>query len=499
MPVSETHEIVVVGGGVAGCFAAATAADRGADVVQLERKSEAEAGHIACGDAIKSPTDPEKYPGPIDMASIAADEDVLIDGNIEQIEWWDEELGVKKVLPYRGTSNVIDRYAFGQHLLEQTRALGVDQHFDTVVNGVVQGEQVEGVRAVRDGEKIVYEADLVIDAGGSLSSVMADVDFGALAAEPECTFERPHYQQFGAAYREVIETPAPVPYENALVGKPLEEMGYVWYFPRTATEINVGLGFQMNKEPIALVDRLREDLAGRPEYRGAELGEVNGASDKLGAALALRRPLDSMVAPGYITVGCNAGVTHPISGKGIRGAAVTGYSAGKHGAAAVHGDEDGFLSEADLWAHNHYVYAVHGLGTRIASKDPYNVAASKAGMENVRAAVALLPVTELSAVVSSEDASFGVRDAARLAKGVARNALDLSRDGGFDLLDTTKRDVVETLVDFARTRRYADKLAELYARYPADRDDFFEWRDARDALDDELNELLGVPDRQRKY
>jgi len=33
---SETYDIVVVGGGVAGCFAAATAADQGADVVQLQ-------------------------------------------------------------------------------------------------------------------------------------------------------------------------------------------------------------------------------------------------------------------------------------------------------------------------------------------------------------------------------------------------------------------------------------------------------------------------------
>ena len=499
MPVSETREIVVVGGGVGGCFAAATAADRGADVVQLERKSEEEAGHIACGDAMKSPTDPKKYPGPIDMASIAAADDVLIDGNVEQIEWWDEELDVKKVLPYEGTSNVIDRYEFGQRLLEQTAEIGVEQRFDTVVNGVVQDRQVEGVRAVRDGDAVTYRADLVIDAGGALSSVMADVDFDALDAQPETSFEKPHYRQFGAAYREVIETSADVPYANALVGKPLEEMGYIWYFPRTAREINVGLGFQMNKEPIELVDRLTDDIEGRPEFRGAELDVVNGTENKLGAALALRRPLDSMVAPGYITVGCNAGTTHPISGKGIRGAAVTGYSAGKHGAAAVHDDEDGFISEADLWAHNRFVYVDHGLGTRIASKDPYNVAASKAGMENVRAAVALLPAEELSAVVSSEGDSFGVRDAVHLAKGVARNALELSGDGGFDRLDTTKREVVRTLLDFAWTRRHADKLERLYRNYPAERGEFFEWRDARDALDDELNERLEIPDDRRKY
>jgi len=496
---SESYEIVVVGGGVAGCFAAATAADRGADIVQIERKSESEAGHIACGDAMKSPTDPDLYPGPIDMTAIAATDDVLIDGNIDQIEWWDEDIGVKKVLPYDSGSNVVDRYEFGRELLRQTATLGVDQEFNTVVNGVVQGEQVEGVEAVRDGRPVTYHADLVIDGGGSLSTVMAAVDFDELAAAPEATFEEPQYRQFGSAYREVLVTPEDVPYDNALVGKPLEELGYVWYFPRTAREINVGLGFQMTEEPVELVDRLREDIRDRPEYQGAEHAEVDGTADKLGAALGLRRPLDSMVAPGYITVGCNAGATHPISGKGIRGAAVTGFSAGKHGARAVREDEDGFVSEADLWPHNYFVYVEHGLGTRIASKDPYNVAAANAGMENVRAAVALLPETEIADVVSSAEDSFGVTNAVELVSGVLRNAVDLYRNDVFEQLDTSKRAVLATLGDFVQTRIYADRLERHYANYPETREEFFEWRDERDALDDALDEQIGIPARDSKY
>ncbi|WP_430505911.1 FAD-binding protein [Haloparvum sp. PAK95] len=496
---SEDYDIVVVGGGIAGCFAAATAADAGADVVQLERKSAQQAGHIACGDAIKAPTDSKKYPGPIDMEAIAADDDVLVDGNIDQIEWWDEEIGVKKVLPYDGHSNVIDRYEFGQRLIHQTGDLGVEQHFNTVVNGVIQDDQVEGVEAVREGEPVEYHADLLIDAGGSLSSVMSQVDFDDLAAEPEVSFEEPHFTQFGSAYREILETQEPVEYDNALVGKPLEEMGYIWYFPRQDTQINVGLGFQMMEDPIALADRLKDDLEGRPEYEGAEFHEVNGEKDKLGAALGLRRPLDSMVAPGYITVGCNAGTTHPISGKGIRGAAVTGYSAGKHGAEAVASDEDDFISEEDLWAHNHYVFVEHGLGTRVASKDPYNVAAANAGMDDVRAAVALLPEAEISDVVSSEEDSFGIGDAVSLIAGVTRNAVGLAKSDVFETLDTTKRDVAETLVDFVKTRRYADQLEETYSNYPDSREDFFDWQAERDALDDALNEQLGVPDSRRKY
>ena len=70
----------------------------------------------------------------------------------------------------------------------------MDQRFDTVVNGVIQDGQVAAVKAVRDAEPVEYRADLVIDAGGSLSNVMAAVDFDALDARPETSFEEPHYQ-----------------------------------------------------------------------------------------------------------------------------------------------------------------------------------------------------------------------------------------------------------------------------------------------------------------
>ncbi|WP_121821912.1 FAD-binding protein [Halostella salina] len=46
---AATYDIVVVGGGTAGCFAAATAADRGVGHAPLERNV-GEADHVAFGD-----------------------------------------------------------------------------------------------------------------------------------------------------------------------------------------------------------------------------------------------------------------------------------------------------------------------------------------------------------------------------------------------------------------------------------------------------------------
>ena len=57
------HDVAIVGAGTAGCYAAATIAEAGYDVVIVERKDESEAGHIACGDALKGANNfPESIP-----------------------------------------------------------------------------------------------------------------------------------------------------------------------------------------------------------------------------------------------------------------------------------------------------------------------------------------------------------------------------------------------------------------------------------------------------
>ena len=490
------YEVVVVGGGIAGSFAAATAAAEGAEVLQVERKPRGRAGHIACGDAIKSPRDPENYPGPIDMEGICADESVLADGEIDQIEWWDHELGERTVLPYAEHSNVIDRYEFGQHLLDQVADLGADQHYDTVVQDVVQNGQVNGIEATRDGDRVTYEADVVVDTAGAQSILQDMVAFEALSAVEEVTFEKPHYTQFGSAYREIIETEEPVDFENAIIGKPLEQLGYVWYFPRTPTTINAGLGFQMNQTPIPLADRLRQDMESEPALPDAAVAERFGTTNKLGSSIALRRPLDSMVAPGYLAAGGAAATTHPLSGKGIRGAAISGYSAGAHAAEAVHA---GDTSEASLWGHNHYLYVQHGEGAKLASRDAYNVAAGSQSIGVLRLVAALLPQDEIKSMVGTESKIDGIGDALSVAAGAVRNLVDHYRSDSFERLSVSNGDLYEVLRGVWTARSYVDRYETHYDAYPLTRGGFSQWRDDRDRLDQAYYDDIGLADADRKY
>ncbi|AFZ74235.1 NAD(P)/FAD-dependent oxidoreductase [Natronobacterium gregoryi] len=494
--VRNQHDVVVVGGGVAGCFAAATAAVEGVDVVQLERKSRQKGGFIACGDAMKSPRDPSNYPGPIDMDAIASDEAVLVDSNIDRIEFWDDAVGVRKVLPYEDGSNVVDRYEFGQRLLEQAADLGVEQHYDTVVNEVVQNGRVTGVKAIRDGEPVTYGCDVLIDAAGAQSILQDMVGFESLDTPGDPTFEVPQYTHFGSAYREIIETDEPVEYHDAIVGKPLEELGYIWYFPRTPTEINVGLGFQMNKEPIPLVDRLRRDVETRPEYQKAAVAEKFDGKNKLGSAIALRRPLDSMVAPGYLAAGGAAGTTHPITGKGIRGAAYSGYSAGR---AAVEAIEDGDFSEHGLWEHNRWLYREHGEAAKLASWDAYNVAANSIDVNVLRALTALLPEKEIRGIVGTSTEVDDLKSKLFVGAGLARNALSEFRAGTFDTLGVSKSELYDAIRSVGQTRDHVTAYERQYEAYPEDRSGFESWLSDRNRIDRDFYDALDLSTDEQKY
>jgi electron-transferring-flavoprotein dehydrogenase len=142
---TETYDIVVVGGGTAGCFAAATAREEGLDVALLERKSETEAGHIACGDAIKGKS---TFPNVIDRDYLR--EESFTNENIQRAMFLNPK-GDNYDIPFKGESGaVVDRKRYGEVLLEEADRLGTNVHYDTVVNDVIQNGRVKGVEAIRD-------------------------------------------------------------------------------------------------------------------------------------------------------------------------------------------------------------------------------------------------------------------------------------------------------------------------------------------------------------
>ncbi|EMA45529.1 geranylgeranyl reductase family protein [Halobiforma nitratireducens] len=450
---TDARDVVVVGGGTAGCFAAATAATEGLDVVLLERKPEAEAGRIACGDAIKGKS---TFPDVIDRERLKAES--FTNQSISRGIFENPQSGDSLEITFGETGAVVDRFAYGQVLLDETDRAGVEIHYETVVNDVIQpDERVDGVVAVRNGDPVRYEADVVIDAAGVLSVLQDQAELSASTFDTNVD-----YSQFCSAYREVLEVPDPVEWDDALVFKPTQELGYLWYFPRSPTEINAGLGFQMTEEPMQLVDALKADLVDRPEFADATV------TNKLGAALPTRRPLDSAVHPGFVAVGDAAAHVNPCTGGGIPGAAKAGHWAAEVAADAI---DDGDVSESALWAYNERVQT--DFGKRFAAMDCYNIFGTAHELDDLVSVITAIPGQQLVDAIGK--------------KGTAKMGLTLKLKALFETFGHW-----DVLYELYKVQDVAASLKDVYDSYPSSPGGFDAWRAERDAVMDELYAITGA-------
>ena len=445
------RDAVVVGAGTAGCYAAATIANAGYDVAVLERKSAEEAGHIACGDALKGA---DQFPDAIDRSYLEPSmTNTEVDHGRFEIPQHDTVLEI----PVPGKLAVVDRWEYGRAIIRGAEDAGVEFVYDTVVQDVEQNGRVTGVRTKRKGETRTYEADVVIDAAGSLSLLQDKTDFS------ESTFDtNVNYSHFCSAYREIVRVKEEVPWKDALVFKPTKRAaGYLWYFPRTGTEINAGLGFQMTEEPMQMVDDLKRDLRNRPEFEGAVV------EDKLGAALPTRRPYDSAVAPGFLAAGDAAGHVNPTTGGGIAGAA---YAASYAGEAAVEAIESGDVGEDALWEYNQRV--MDHFGARYAALDVYNILSTAVDVDDLMGLLASLPGEKLAEALYSGTTSVDPLTAIRTA------AASFGYWG--------------VIWECYKTKRLADELFAHYEEYPSAPSGLERWQAERDEILDRVYETTGA-------
>ncbi|MGM0591699.1 MAG: geranylgeranyl reductase family protein [Halobacteriota archaeon] len=448
---ADSYDVIVVGGGTAGAFAAATAVTEGLDAVILERKSEEEAGHIACGDAIKGKS---TFPDVIDLDYLKSES--FTNQNIRRAVF-ENPKGETLDIPFGEPGAVLDRKRYGEVILEEAERVGADIHYDTVVQDVQQESgRVTGVVAKRKGKPVTYEAELTVDAAGALSVLQDKTDFS------DSTFDtNVSYSQFCSAYREIVEVREEVEWSDAIVFKPTEELGYLWYFPRSGTEINAGLGFQMNKDPMKLVDVLKRDLRNRAEFAGAKV------KDKLGAALPTRRPYDSAVAPGFIAVGDAAGHVNPTTGGGIPGAAKSAHWAVEVAADAI---SDGDVSEASLWEYNHRVMT--DFGKRFAAVDLYNIWGGAHDVDEITDIVSSVPGQKLVDAMGKGTSSMGL--------GLKLKTL-INTFGHWD-----------ALYELYKVNRKAGELKAQYDRYPTSPRGFEGWKRARDGIMDDVYAISGA-------
>jgi geranylgeranyl reductase family protein len=432
--VSERYDVVVVGGGVAGLFAAHLLSKAGFSVALLESKPEEQVGEKVCGDAIgehhfkEVGLDPPRVG--VDAVSVIEGVRVFSPSGKHYITAW-------------GKGYALDRKAFGRRLLRMALDSGAALYAKhSVAKPLVEGGWVRGVEAsTPDGSK-EFKARVVVDATGAAAAVRTK-----LPAEWWVSYKAPP-EDFNAAYRVIAVTGEEQDprFADIYLDVNVAPGGYWWWFPKGRNSVNVGLGVKVGPgapNPKAMFEKF---IAPRLERAGAKIVHAGGG------LVPTRRPTPCAVWNGFVAVGDAAYTANPLHGGGIGPALVSSYHASRQIVAAL---EEGEPELKRLWPY-HKAY-INAYGAKQAALDVARIYLQGLTNDDLELIIG-------SRIVSDEELSEigyrGVLLASILTKAAA-------------VLKMLKRPSL--LAELARVKSYMDAATSYYLAFPETPQGFEQW------------------------
>ncbi|WP_291767311.1 digeranylgeranylglycerophospholipid reductase [Caldivirga sp. UBA161] len=333
---SKAYDVLIVGAGTAGSYAAYLMAKQGLNVALVERKKAEEVFKVT-GDAIG-----KHHIEELIRSGLSIRNDLFM-VKYEGAELYSPDLSVKYFVAGEGYGLDIGKWA--QWLINAANNNGadiIDKH--TVSAPIIEGGFVKGVKANRsDGTQVELRAKVTVDASGATGVVRTKLPSQYRISEPLLPEDASY------AYREIIEVDYSIPNPQNIriyLDNNISPGGYWWFFPKSDRAANVGLGIwgKLVKER-GLNPRINYEkyLASSPYVKGRKLLHAGGG------IVPTRRPLASMVGPGIVAVGDAAVAVNPIHGGGIGPALLSSALASR---AIVEALEKGDVSEAGLWRYN---------------------------------------------------------------------------------------------------------------------------------------------------
>ena len=331
----EKYDVVVVGAGTAGTFAAKTVAEAGLNVCMVESKERERIGVKVCGDAL----------GDHHFKELGID--LPRGGELEKrVE------GVKIISPNEEivytiadsdfVGYMLNRRLFGQWVLKMAEDAGAVLHDKTMfLDTMVENGYVTGIVA-RDpeGKTIQLEGRVVVDASGYMGVVRHKLP-AEMGIEKEIDGG-----DVGVIYREIrqlTQEAEDTKYCEIYLNHEKSPGGYTWIFPGLDAKVNAGLGVQMAKGFTDPRKLYQEHVMSRPMFEGSELIHRGTWFDPT------RRPLDKMVGNGVMMIGDAAWLVNPLHGGGIGPSMLSGQYAGR---TIVKAFEEDDVSEAGLWSYS---------------------------------------------------------------------------------------------------------------------------------------------------
>ena len=452
----KSFDVIVVGAGTGGTTAARFAAENGLNVCLIDSKDKKEIGNKICGDAVGNEI--------FDFLKINHPRDEELSCKIKGAKLYSPDL--KKCIDLtdpKQAGYIVNRIEFGQRLLNDALDAGVEQFMDKTMalNLLYSQNTVSGVKVkLESGEKVDLQSKIVIDASGFYSPLRKKVK--STLIEKEVLKE-----DSILCYREIIKfSPQDLSINNPdyisiILNRDKAPGGYIWYFPKNESSLNIGLGTFMNLKG-KVKDLYHQNVFN--EFIKTSKYEIISSG---GGVVPVRRPLWSCTDNGIMFIGDAACQVNPLHGGGIDPSMRGGLHAANTALNAV---EKGDYSVKSLWNYNYKVMT--SFGAEFASLD-------------------LLRMT--LQILSNEELNFALQQ--DLLSG--EEILEISSTGEFELplpnLVTKALKGISKpnlLLDLNYLRIRMNEISKLYKNFPINIENFEDWKSRAVQVYDKIKKML---------
>ena len=315
-------DVLIVGAGPAGSMTAKTVAELGADVIFIE-EHETPGTPVFCGEGLSisgimnaglDPVEPYVCQQ-ITTARVVAPNGKTVD--LHATDW---------------TGYTLDRSEFDKALSENAVKAGAKLMTKICATGVIkEGDQVVGVRAIKDGKEVEFRAKVVIGADGHWSIIRRSA---GLANYFDDWVTCAQYKLSGLNLDDSS-------INEFWIGAKYAPGGYAWVFPKNKKVVNIGVGVRERHTKPA-IEYLKDFIANDPRFRNAKIEMTSGGICPVSGTL------DKIVMDGLILTGDSAGQLIPMTGAGIHCSIESGKTAGR---LAVEAIREGDVSKKRLSAY----------------------------------------------------------------------------------------------------------------------------------------------------
>ncbi len=443
-------DVIIVGAGTSGTIAARFAAQQGLKVCLIDNNTKSDIGTKVCGDGVLATIFNFLHINPPKGNELLSLKRGFRIYSPDQKSW----LTIKIPLYF------VDRLRFGQRLLNEAIDSGIDQFLDKTraINLTYNKEGVDGIKVrLKSGSKVDLKSKIVIDASGCYSTLRRTIKSTLIINEiPK--------RDLVLCFRDIVKLPSESKLTHdldycTLIIDPDKRSpgGFIWYFPKSETIINIGLGtfIQYNGSIKEYFQKYVFDyFITQPNFN---------IISSAGGVVPLRRPLPSCADNGIMFVGDAACHVDPANGGGIDVGMRAGYHAAQVAKKALVAND---YSLKTLWEYNSIIMSDFGL--------------KHAASDIIRLFFQYKPSKDLNFIIKKN-----ILTDIDISKLWFHGELDLN-------FKATIKKIIKgitrprLLLELKSLMKYMNNVIDLYKHYPNSVDSFKDWREKETSLFEEI-------------